>query len=110
MPVQPKPDVLRNAQRVKQAEMLKHHADAKGAGLARAVRTQQLAIDTQATSVWLGRAVNNLHQRRFTGAVFAQHSVDFSGLNQQGNVTVCHHARVSFGDARQLQARHTGHG
>ena len=59
--VQTQPNVLRHAQGVKQAEILKHHADAQGAGLLRVANLYRLAIKVDAASIGQHRAVNNFH-------------------------------------------------
>ena len=92
-----------HGQRVEQAEMLEHHADAQRPRLLRIAHHHGLAVNRHAAGVGLDGAVDDLHQRRFARAVFAQHGVNLAGQHTEGNVTVGDHAGVAFADAGQLQ-------
>ena len=107
--VQAEPDVLGHRQRVEQAEVLEHHADAQRARLLRVAHVHRLAVPSHAAFVGLDRAVDDLHQRRLAGAVLAQHRVGLARLHGQRDVVVGHHRRVALGDALQLQAGRRGH-
>jgi hypothetical protein len=47
-------------------------------------------------------AIQRFHQRRFSGAIFADDCVDRSRPNKKFNVVVGDHARKSLGDAVKL--------
>ena len=100
--VQPQPDVLGHRERVKQAEVLEHHGNAQRTRLLRVAHLHQLAVELHAALVRLDSAINDLHQRGFASAVFAQHGVDFARLHCQRDAAVGHHGGVALGDAGQL--------
>ena len=107
--VQAQPHVLGHAERVKQAEVLKHHADAQTARLLRVADVDHLAVEANLARIGLDRAVDDLHQRGFARAVLAQHRVNFAGLHRQADGIVGHHSGVALGDVGKLQAG-VGHG
>ena len=63
------------------------------------------AVDLDRAGVGLHGTEGDLHQRRFAGAVLAEHGVDFAGLQGERDVVVGHHRRVALGDVRQAQSR-----
>ena len=81
--VHAQPDVLGHRQRVEQAEMLEHHADAQGPRFLRVADVHRLAVPQHAAFVRFDRAVDDLHQRGFAGPVLAQHGMGFAGLHGQ---------------------------
>ena len=108
--VQAQPDILCNGQRVKQAEVLKHHGNTVLARLLGVANVDGLAIKQHLTFIRLDRAVDDLHQRGLACTVFTQHGVYFTGLHRQRYPVIGHHGRVSLGNAHQLQARWHGTG
>ena len=96
---QAKPDILGHGDGVKQAEMLEHHADAQGPRLLRVADVRRLTVEQDTAAVRFDRAVDDLHQRRLAGPVFTQHRMDLTGLDDQVDVAVGHHAGVALGDA-----------
>jgi hypothetical protein len=90
--VQAEPDVLGHGERVEQAEVLEHHADAQRPRLLRVAHVHRLAVPQHAAFVGLDRAVDDLHQRGLAGAVLAQHGVGLAGLHRQRDAAVGHHA------------------
>ena len=103
--VQTQPDVLRHAQGVKQAEVLKHHADAQSTGLLRVTNLHRLAIKVDAASVGLHRAINDFHQGGFARAVLAQDGVDLLGHDVQVDGVIGQHRWIAFADVRECQQR-----
>ena len=101
--VQPQPDVFGHGERVKQTEVLEHHADAQLARFLRVADVHGLAVEHHLALVGLDRAINDFHQRGLARAVFAQHGMGLAGHHGQRHVLVGHHARVALGDALQRQ-------
>ena len=102
--VQPQPHVFGHAQGFKQAEVLKHHGNAQLARFLRATDVGGPAVKAHFARVGLHRAVDDLHQRAFAGAVFAQHGVNLARQHRQRHRIVGQHTGVALGDARQFQA------
>ena len=75
--------VLQNAEGLDQHEVLMDHADAGGDGVARAMDPHRSTIDQDLTPVGLVSAVEDLHQGRLAGAVFADDAVDAAGGDRQ---------------------------
>ncbi|OIQ81149.1 hypothetical protein GALL_370780 [mine drainage metagenome] len=97
------PDVLGNADALEQREMLKHHRDAE---LTRRVRVRHRhfdAVEQHATAVGLLGAVNDLHQRRLSRAVLAEHGVDRAGCDPQVDTVVGDDSGVTLADALQVE-------
>ena len=94
------PDVLGHRDGVEQAEVLEHHADAHGPRLLRVADEHRLAVEHDAALIGLDRAVDDFHQGRFTGAVFAQHGMGFARHDSQRDIAVGDYGRITFGDAR----------
>ena len=61
--VQAQPHVLGHGERVKQTEVLKHHADAQRPRLLRVANMHRLAVEMHRAFVGLDGAVDDLHQR-----------------------------------------------
>ncbi|MCY1541617.1 hypothetical protein D9M68_773180 [compost metagenome] len=102
--VEPEPDVFGHGQRVEQAEVLEHHADAQCTRFLRVAHVHRLAVEHDRAFIGLDRAVDDLHQRGLAGAVFAQHSVHLAGRDAERDTVVGHHAGVALGDAGELQS------
>ena len=84
--------------------MLKHHADAKFARGFWVGDGDALAVPADLTRVGLHDAVDHLHQRRFSRAVFAQKRVDFTGAHRKADLIIGKHAGEPFGNARKIKA------
>ena len=72
-------DVLQNGHLLDLHEVLMHHADAELHRTGHVVR-DGLAIDLDGAAVRLVLAVENAHQSRFTGAVFADERMRLAGI------------------------------
>lgn len=95
-------DVLEDGEVVGEHEVLVHHADAAGDGVARVVEGDPLAVDGDGALVRLLHAVEDLHQRRLAGAVLAHEGVHRATANRDVDVVVGHDAWESLGDAAEL--------
>ena len=71
-------DIFRHGQRIEQREVLEHHADAEAAGGGRIGNRARLALPAELARTRLQRAIDDLHQRRFAGAVFTEQGMDFA--------------------------------
>ena len=85
--------------------MLVDHLDAERARDGRVVRFDRVAVAQDLAAVGLHRAVDDLHQRRFAGAVFAEHGMDFAGQDRQRDVVIGDDAGIALADAAQFEAR-----
>ena len=83
-------------------EVLVHHADAEVDGVGRRGEVHLLAEQLHDTLVRRLHAVQDLHQRRFAGAVLAADGVDLALFDGEVDVIVGHDAREAFRDADQL--------
>ena len=95
-------DVLEHREVVGEHEVLVHHADAGGDGVAGAAEAHLPAVDADRALVGPLHPVEDLHQRRLAGAVLADEGVDGAGAHAQVDVAVGDHAREALGDAGQL--------
>ena len=86
-----------------QHEFLMHHADAERDRVFRAAEAHRFAIDQNFSGVHRVEAVENLHQRAFAGAVFAEQRVNFARLNRQIDVVVREHAGEALYDVLHFQ-------
>ena len=83
------------------------HANAVGNRVVGAANLDRLPIDQDLTRVALVKAVEDLHQRAFARAIFAQQGVDLAGLDGQIDLVVGQNAGEAFGDfAHFKQWRH----
>src|SRR3546814_15506524 len=80
--------VLHHRHGVHQHEVLMHHADAGGDGVARRADRHRPPVDEDLAAVGLVEAVEDAHQRRLAGAVLADDAVDGSGLPRPADVAV----------------------
>ena len=92
-------DVLGDGQRLEQREMLEHHADAQALRVAGVLDGDLLAFPDDLAFVGLDHAVDDLHQRAFAGAVFAQQRVDLVALDGERDVVVGQAAGILLGHA-----------
>ena len=84
-PLVPEKDVLGDTQMRKQNEFLIDDVDSGRLRLARRRPMHDLVVELDLASVGLIDARNHLGQRRFSGAVLAHQSVDFTGVNLEIN-------------------------
>ena len=101
--VQTQPDVFCHAQRVKQAEVLKHHADAQLPGLQRVAHVHLAPLKENLTGIGLDRTVDDFHQGGFASTVLTQNGIGLPGHHLQAHVIVGHHAGIALGDALKAQ-------
>ena len=83
--------------------MLVHHPDAQRNGIVGRVDRHILAADQDLALIRFVQAVQDVHQRRLPGAVFAEQSVDLSLLQRQIDVIVGQHSGECLRDASKLQ-------
>ena len=98
-------DVLRHCQIGRDAELLMHHADAGGAGVARRAEMDRLAVDAHFAGVAGVDAGDDFHQRAFPGAVLARDAVDRARPQREIDAPQRVDAAERLGDTRQFQAR-----
>ncbi len=92
-------DVLGDAHRLHQAEVLGDHADAGRDGVARGVDPDGGAVDLDAAGVRAGEPVQDAHQRRLAGAVLAEQSVDLTPRQGEVHRVVGDQVAETLGDA-----------
>ena len=97
--IHPQRDVFRHGQRVEQAEMLEHHANARRPRRMRVRRRMGGALQPHPPLVRADQPVDRLDQSRFSGAIFAQKRVDFPRSDAKRHVVVRTHARIGFRQA-----------
>ena len=68
-------------------------------------RLVQLALEREAAGVRLVRAAEHLHQRAFTGAVFADERVDLPGANLETDAVERHRRAKPLGHPLNPQPR-----
>ena len=79
----PQGDVLGHAERVKQREMLEHHAHTGGACGAGLVRGKAGSVHLHRAAVGFDQPIDHLDQRRLARAVFPQQRVDLARRDPQ---------------------------
>ena len=92
-------DVLADRQVGEQRLLLEHHADALAVGVGGAFDARRLAGDEDLAGVGLIDAAQDLHQRRFAGAVLADQADDLSGLDLDRDVLQRVHAGEALVDS-----------
>jgi len=85
--------------------VLEHHADAEPAGVRRALDRHLLAAPKDLACVRPNDAVDDLDQRAFSRAVFAQQRVNLIAPDRQIDAIVGETARILLGVAVQLLGR-----
>ena len=85
--------------------MLKHHADAQGAGLLRASNLYGLTVKVNVAGVGLDSAVNDFHEGGLASAVLTQNGVDLLGHDIQVDGVIGQHRWIALADVRQCQQR-----
>ena len=104
-PIQTEPDVLGHRDGAKQAEVLKHHGYAERTRLLRIADLHRPPVEQDAAGIGLDRTIDDLHQRRFAGAVFAQNRMDLARHDAHGHRVIGTHARIALADISKLKAR-----
>ena len=95
-------DVLQDGEVVGEHEVLVHHADAAGDGVAGVAEGDLLAVDGDGALVRLLHAVEDLHQGGLAGAVLADEGVDGAAADGDVDVVVGDDAGEALGDAVQF--------
>ena len=101
--------VLDDAQRREQAELLEHHADAERHRIARRGDGHLPAVDQDRARVGRDKAVDELHQRRFAGAVLAEERQHLAFRDVQADRVVGDEIAVAFAQALEADERCGGH-
>src|SRR5271170_8208511 len=79
-----------------------HHADAVADRLARRADPDRLAVDADLAGVGLVEAVENRHQRRFSGAILADDAVNDAAFDDEIDVIVGVNRAEALVDADQF--------
>jgi len=95
-------DVLQHGQVVGEHEVLVHHADPAGDGVAGVAEAHLLAVDGDGALVRLLHAVEDLHQRGLAGAVLTDEGVHGAAAHGDLDVVVRDDAGEALGDAAQF--------
>ena len=82
--------------------MLMHHADAVADRLARGADSDRLAVDADFAGVGFVEAIEDRHQRRFSGAVLADDAVNDAALDDEIDVIVGVNRAEALVDADEL--------
>ena len=98
-------DVFEHGEIVDQHEMLVHHADAEGERMAAVGDGVGGAVDADLARIGVVEAVEDRHQGRFAGAVFADDAMHRAGPDDQMDVTVGVHRPEMLVDANELDGR-----
>ena len=96
-------DVLGDREDGDEHEVLVHHADAGGHGIAGAVELHWLVVNEDLALGGLVEAEKHVHEGRFTGPVFTEQGMDLAGLDDDVDVVVGSEVAESFGDAPKLE-------
>jgi len=96
-------DVLRHRERLEQGEVLEHHADAQLAGARRRGDGHRPAAEQDFTGIRLQRAIDDLYESGFAGAVLAQQGMDLPRPYGQGDVVIGRDLAEMLRDAAHLQ-------
>ena len=103
--VEPERDVLGDGQIVEQGKVLKHHADAAGAGFRRSGQHHFLALPAHLAFARLNQSVDGFDQRRFSRAVLAEQGVDLLRPDIDIDGIVGEEGAVALGQADRLEQR-----
>jgi hypothetical protein len=98
-------DVLRNAHRLEEREVLEHHGDAGAPRGVGASRREGRPVEGHRALVGADQAVDDLDQRRLARAVLAEERVDLAGRHVEGDVGIGLHARIGLRDAADVEER-----
>ena len=97
--------VLQHGEGADQHEMLVHHADAVGDGIARVFHADRGAVDADLAGIGVVEAVEDAHQRRLAGAVLADDAGDRALLDAQRHAAHGMDVAERFLDALELDRR-----
>ena len=100
-----KVDVFRDREGAHQLEVLVNHPDAGGNRVDRRGEGDRVAVDDDLTGIRPIEAGENVHERRFAGAVLAEERVDFAAPHFQIDAGIGEHAGERLGDAAEDDAR-----
>jgi len=79
-------DIFGDGESRDEAKVLWNCDDARGNRVVRAEKAMLMAADCQLSLIRSGRATEHADERRFAGAVFAHHSMDFAGSDLEADV------------------------
>ena len=96
-------NILRDGQLVNQIQLLKDDADAVGGRHQRIGDIDFFAIDEDLTLIFFIVAVQNLHQRGFSRAVFSDQSADLTFGNGESHIVQSFDAGKRFADMAYLK-------
>ena len=103
----PQRDVLGNAEGRHEAELLVHKADTQGLCTVRRQVVHRLVAHEDAPVVGRLLPRQDLHQRGFSSAVFAEQNVDLARQQVERDVIQGPYARILLADVFQTQQRRT---
>ena len=87
--------------------MLVNHTNAGCNSVTGPVEVNRLSIDEDFSFIGLVKAVEHVHQRRFTRSIFAKKCVNVAFFNCQVDVIICDQRTETFGDPLQFQFHST---
>ena len=99
-------DVVGDRQVGDQRQLLEDAGDAGRVGRRRRRERDRLAVEQHPALVGRDDAGHDLDQRRFAGAVLAEHRVDAAGLDREVGILQRAHAAVALGDALHHEQAH----
>ena len=95
--------VFRDGEDRDQHEVLVHHADAGGHGVAGSAEGDRFVVDQDLALGGLVQPVEDVHQRGLASAVLAEQTVNLPGLNNHVNVVVGYQGAEAFGDPLEFK-------
>src|SRR5437762_268931 len=98
-----KENVLGHGQLRHQTQLLVYRRDAERLRVARRADARRLAVDHDVAGIPGVGAAENLHQRRFAGAVLAEQDVHLAGLELEVHAVERDHSWESFPDPAHLE-------
>ncbi len=101
--------VLAHGEARNEIALLMDHADPGGDRIARTLEADGRAVEPQFAIIRTIDASDNLDQRRFAGAVFAEQRVDRAAAHRQRYVLQRQHAGEGFSNPASLQAERRTH-
>src|SRR5439155_18134369 len=96
-------DVLGHRQLRYEAELLVHRRDAQHLRIAWRADDHRLAVEDDLAGIPAIRAAEDLHQRRFAGAVLAEQDVHLAGAKVEVHAVERDHAGEGFRDGAHLE-------
>ena len=98
-------EVFESVHGLEENEVLEDHRDAGGARLLRRVEARGVSVPEDGAAVGGEASVEDLDERGFAGAVFAEEGVDFARREREGDVVVGDGAGEAFGDVPEFEER-----